>query len=105
MTNTEALDILEQYQAWRHGADTEMLEPKDIGKAIDVAIDALKRTQWQPIETARKSNNRKHVILFGDGSSFSKCVFIGFCDGQKWFPFDGNDDVYPTHWMPLPPAP
>lgn len=44
MTNTEALEILEQYQEWRRGADTEMLGPKDIGKAIDVAIDALKRT-------------------------------------------------------------
>lgn len=42
MTNTEALEILEQYQAWRRGADTEMLDVKDISEALDIAIEKLK---------------------------------------------------------------
>jgi hypothetical protein len=40
MTNTEARQILIDYNAWRRG-DGEMLKPKDIGIAIDAAIVAL----------------------------------------------------------------
>lgn len=42
MTNAEALEILKQYQAWRRGADTEMLKPKKISEALDIAIENLK---------------------------------------------------------------
>ena len=38
----KAIDILEEYNKWRRGADIEMLSPKDIGKAIDFAIKYLK---------------------------------------------------------------
>lgn len=62
--------------------------------------------EWQPIETA-PANDRKHILLFGDGSGFAECVFVGYWDDDagKWFPFDGNGFVKPTHWMPLPEAP
>jgi hypothetical protein len=41
MTEQEALKILIGHNKWRRGADTEMLPPKLIGEAIDVAIDCL----------------------------------------------------------------
>ena len=41
MSKDEALKILTEYNKWRRGADTEMLPPKLIGEAIDVAIDCL----------------------------------------------------------------
>lgn len=41
MTDTEALDILKRYNAWRRGDDCEMLPVADVGLAIDVAIEVL----------------------------------------------------------------
>lgn len=37
----EALLILEHHQKWRRGADIDMIEPKELGRAIDVAIEVL----------------------------------------------------------------
>ena len=44
MTREETLKILIEYQEWRRGAETEMLPPKLIGEAIDVAIDCLTKS-------------------------------------------------------------
>jgi hypothetical protein len=43
MTIEEALEILIAYNKWRRtdDEDVEMPSPKDIGKAIDVAISVL----------------------------------------------------------------
>lgn len=41
MSKDEALKILIEYNKWRRGADTEMLPPKLIGEAIDIAIECL----------------------------------------------------------------
>ena len=41
MTEEEALSILKRYQEWRLGADTEMIEPKEITKAIDIVINVI----------------------------------------------------------------
>lgn len=117
MTNTEALEILEQYQAWRRGADTEMLEPKDIGKAIDVAIDALKRTQWQPIETAPRDGKR--ILLYRPLAYETNDPIIAIFRGtakdhgcwDETVPDGYTSENYTdghckaTYWMPLPPAP
>lgn len=107
MTNTEALEILKQYQAWRRGADTEMLEPKDIGKAIDIAIDALKRTQWQPIETAPKDEFERFLAK-GDnyGSpNMGSHIVIAEAYERRYVDEAENKLEHLTHWMPLPPAP
>jgi hypothetical protein len=32
---------LQYYNEWRRGADTEMPEPKQIGRDIDVAVEVL----------------------------------------------------------------
>lgn len=52
MTTEEALVILIDHQRWRRGADIPMLEPKEIGEAIDVAIEVLKE----------KTNNESKVV-------------------------------------------
>ena len=37
----KALSILKRYQEWRLGADTEMIGPKEITKAIDIVINII----------------------------------------------------------------
>jgi len=44
MTIKQAIKILEQYNKWRRGNwKIKMQDPKDIGKAIDVATQTLTR--------------------------------------------------------------
>ena len=43
MTKKQALNILKKHNAWRRGEDIPMVEAKDIGMAIDKAIDVLKK--------------------------------------------------------------
>lgn len=40
-----ALEILKEYQLWRLGADTEMLHPKQITEALDIAINELEKNK------------------------------------------------------------
>ncbi len=72
--------------------------------------------EWQDIATAPKDGTL--VLLFGaycwmgfdggpDEDSPVGCVMGRFGDGG-WRTVTNNpyfDDVYPTHWMPLPSAP
>lgn len=52
MNNTEARQILIDYNAWRRG-DGDMPKPKDIGVAIDAAITALTASQAvEPVPNA-----------------------------------------------------
>ena len=39
----EAIAILEEYQAWRLGADTEQLSPKVITESIDSILNVVKQ--------------------------------------------------------------
>jgi len=43
MTIKEAHELLRYYNRWRRGEDIEMPDPKEVGEAIDVAIEELKR--------------------------------------------------------------
>ena len=43
MTLPEAITIIENYQAWRLGAETEMIDPKVITQAIDVILNEVKK--------------------------------------------------------------
>ena len=45
MTLNEAIAILRQHQEWRRGGDGEMLDPKQIGYAIDRVLSALETNQ------------------------------------------------------------
>jgi len=70
---------------------------------------------WQPIETAPKDGTE--VLLFGradwlgNGSDEdAPQIIIGVFDDylEEWSSKTNNpysDDIYPTHWMPLPSAP
>ena len=38
MNIDEAIKIIEEYNKWRRGAGTEMLDPKKIGEALDTVV-------------------------------------------------------------------
>lgn len=42
MTTKQALKILKRYNRWRRGADIKQPCPREIGEAIDIAIEVLK---------------------------------------------------------------
>lgn len=41
----KAIETLESHNKWRRGDDEYMQSPKEIGKAIDYAINALKKLE------------------------------------------------------------
>ncbi len=41
MTTNEAIEILKAYNKWRRGGEGEMPPPKQIGEAIDKAIEVM----------------------------------------------------------------
>lgn len=43
MELSEIIDVLERHNKWRRGADIPMVSPTVLGKAIDGAVEILKR--------------------------------------------------------------
>jgi len=43
MTLTEAIATIEYYQSWRLGADTKMIHPKILTKALNIVLDEAKK--------------------------------------------------------------
>ena len=43
MTKNQCVKILTDYNAWRRGAETEMIRPEIVGLAIERAIHLLKQ--------------------------------------------------------------
>ena len=41
----ESIEILKHHQAWRRGAEIEMIDPVDIGLAIDMIILEIEKQQ------------------------------------------------------------
>lgn len=41
----EAVKLLQHYNRWRRGADVEMPRPKELGKAIDTAIEYIRENE------------------------------------------------------------
>jgi hypothetical protein len=65
--------------------------------------------QWKSIETAPKDGTR---VLIWRKSYWRDHTFAAefLQDDNRWTVFDGKEwhglrGEYPTHWMPLPPAP
>lgn len=56
MNITQAIEILERHQEWRKGADTGMVNPAVLSKAIDVILKFVKETA--PIKTTENWKNR-----------------------------------------------
>ena len=44
MTLIEAIATIEHYQSWRLGADTEMIHPKILTKALNIVLDEAKKS-------------------------------------------------------------
>ena len=68
MTTPQALKILKEYNDWRRGKETEMLNPKTIGKAIDKAIEVL---------TKQQDNNNKNIKELDELIKMEKCKECG----------------------------
>ena len=48
MTNrTETAAILRQFNGWRRGADVPQPKPREIGEAIDAAVEMIERMEWE----------------------------------------------------------
>lgn len=43
MTLTEAIEILDEFQAWRLGAETEQLNPRVITEALESVLNVVKQ--------------------------------------------------------------
>ena len=43
MELSEIIEVLERHNRWRRGADIPMVSPTLLGKAIDEAVDILRR--------------------------------------------------------------
>lgn len=93
------------------------VDGKRLSLSASESAEIIERThaasQWQDISTAPKDGTR--ILVYGEDVILS-CVYgpffweAGAPQGTEqlgWIQFDGQlgPDVYPTHWMPLPPAP
>ncbi len=78
-----------------------------LDEAIEHAIDCMKRSPWQPIESAPISNGSKTFLVNIKGHG--QVVAFRFENGQFWNASKqwggGQEYLKPTHWMPLPDAP
>lgn len=57
---------------------------------------------WQPIETAPKDGGTTYLIL---RCARPRHTCIGTFFAGKWKPIHSDEEVLPTHWMPLPAPP
>ena len=70
MTPTEAAAILRQFNEWRRGAETiEQPDPREIGEAIDAAVEmierleAAERSDAESIAMYRKARDERDALL------------------------------------------
>ena len=47
MTPSEVTTILRQFNEWRRGADVPQPNPREIGEAIDAAVEVIERMEWE----------------------------------------------------------
>lgn len=75
-------------------------------------IEADYKAVWQPIETAPKDGS--WVMCYWKTMPITQYPCVCFADGSfsnpkafetVWSNEYGPEEVYPTHWMRLPPAP
>lgn len=96
MTETEALVILTEYNRWRRDNDDniEQPDPKAIGQAIDVAIDALRKVlkvKAHLREELSSSNPEGFSCIFCE---FNERVLLQQRDiNQSEFGFVENEDL------------
>lgn len=64
--------------------------------------------EWKPIETAPKNGNE--ILLFGPcyrdrTGHYAPDVNVGWWGNGIWQTRTPDEEISPTHWMPLPAAP
>lgn len=70
---------------------------------LQQAYEAGKRDavpEWLPIETAPEAT---HVFVWLPNYGTVRGIFTTDQSRQRWW--NGEEVIYPTHWMPLPTAP
>ena len=66
MTPTEIVEILRQFNNWRRGTDIPQPDPREIGEAIDAAVEMIERAA--KTKTALR-NHHKNAMCEGCDSS------------------------------------
>ena len=94
MTKDEAREILQKLS---NGVLTFME-----AEAIDCAIQALGEG-WVSVEEYKPKNNT--LVLVFNGENVFLGVFDGYYEGEPEWTDNNNNDIKPTHWMPLPSPP
>ena len=61
-----------------------------------------KAGEWQPIGTAPKDGT--HILTCEDGYIVVAMWFVYHGGRSQWETVDGESEIDPTHWMPLPAA-
>ena len=57
MTPTETTTILRQFNVWRRGADVPQPKPREIGEAIDAAVEMIERMDGVGTEADRRNRS------------------------------------------------
>ena len=93
--------FLEKFNKWRRGcAYQRMPQPKKVGDAIDQAVEILKATTWQPMETAPQ--DRQFLGAWGstEGTVQGYDVYKFIGDGQ-YESMNASDDRLPTKFYKI----
>ena len=82
MEREEALKILKQHEAWRKGADIDMLHPLIISEAMDEAIRCLKESLSNETIKAWVARDKGNVI------------YLYLSEPYKCLPDWDSDDIW-----------
>lgn len=64
MTPTETATILRQFNEWRRGdEDIPQFDPREIGEAIDAAVEMIERLELAESSVACRTHSELHDIL------------------------------------------
>ena len=93
---------------WSHLENLADANPNAMFGARAVADMLREATGWQPIETAPRDGTRILVHTYTGKTSIAWfCEETGLWPEDEVYSEDGEpcNVGWPTHWMPLPPAP
>jgi len=112
MKTQEAIDIIQKHNDWRRGKppyagevpEPMPVTPAELGKALEHAIQVMRESEWENIDTAPKDGT--DVLAFEYPT-----IMVMYFNGYNWVQSDNQasewspDRQCPTHWMPLPEPP
>jgi hypothetical protein len=81
MTNTEARQILIDYNAWRRGDSDDMPCPKTLGLAIDAAIVALGKESEAALADLAKTS--QEMGLYHHNDDLTIAYLDGYANGKR----------------------